>query len=50
MDTKDVTKFKGLHEAGKLLKPEQPGNVMAKLAVADGEGGGWKGLSGQFLR
>lgn len=45
MDEKDVKKFKGLHEEGKLLKPEQPGNVMARLAV-----GVEKGLSGKFLR
>jgi NAD(P)-dependent dehydrogenase (short-subunit alcohol dehydrogenase family) len=45
MDAKDVQKFKGLHEDGKLLKPEQPGNVMARLAVQ-----AEKGLSGKFLR
>lgn len=45
MDEKDVKKFKSLHEEGKLLRPEQPGNVMARLAV-----GGEKELSGRFLR
>jgi NAD(P)-dependent dehydrogenase (short-subunit alcohol dehydrogenase family) len=45
MDAKDAQKFKGLHEDGKLLKPEQPGNVMARLAV-----GAEKELSGKFLR
>ena len=45
MDGKDVEKFKTLFEQGKLLKPEQPGNVMARLAV-----GMEKGLSGKFLR
>ncbi|KAF2205006.1 NAD(P)-binding protein [Delitschia confertaspora ATCC 74209] len=37
-------KFKELKEEGKLLKPEQPGNVIARLAL-DAE----KGLSGRFL-
>lgn len=45
MDEKDVEKFRTLFEEGKLLKPEQPGNVMARLAVAAG-----KDLSGKFLR
>ena len=45
MDGKDAEKFKMLFEQGKLLKPEQPGNVMARLAV-----GTDKGLSGKFLR
>jgi NAD(P)-dependent dehydrogenase (short-subunit alcohol dehydrogenase family) len=45
MEAKDTQKFKSLHEEGKLLKPEQPGNVMARLAVA-----GEKVLSGKFLR
>merc|ERR1711977_196819 len=44
MDGKDAEKFKSLHEEGKLLKPEQPGNVMARLAV-----GAEKELSGKFL-
>jgi NAD(P)-dependent dehydrogenase (short-subunit alcohol dehydrogenase family) len=44
MDEKDAKKFKSLHEEGKLLRPEQPGNVMARLAVE-----GDKGLSGKFL-
>lgn len=45
MDAKDAAKFKSLHEDGKLLKPEQPGNVIARLALnAD------KSLSGKFLR
>lgn len=38
-------KFAKLKENGKLLKPEQPGHVIAKLAL---EGG--KPLSGQFLK
>lgn len=45
MDGKDAEKFKSLHEEGKLLRPEQPGNVMARLVLdAGGE------LSGKFLR
>lgn len=45
MDATDATKFQGLHSDGKLLKPEQPGHVMAKLAV-----GASADLSGKFLR
>jgi len=44
MDTKDALKFKTLHEEGQLLRPEQPGNVIARLAL-DAE----NGLSGKFL-
>ncbi|KAG0645180.1 putative oxidoreductase [Hyphodiscus hymeniophilus] len=44
MDEKDAKKFKSLHEEGKLLKPEQPGNVMARLSIS-----GEKELSGKFL-
>ncbi|KUJ09839.1 NAD(P)-binding protein [Mollisia scopiformis] len=44
MDAKDAEKFGSLHTEGKLLKPEQPGNVMARLALnADKE------LSGKFV-
>jgi NAD(P)-dependent dehydrogenase (short-subunit alcohol dehydrogenase family) len=45
MDEKDAEKFRTLFEEGKLLRPEQPGNVMARLAVGAG-----KELSGKFLR
>jgi NAD(P)-dependent dehydrogenase (short-subunit alcohol dehydrogenase family) len=45
MDEKDTDKFRSLFEKGELLKPEQPGNVIAKLAVGAG-----KELSGKFLR
>jgi NAD(P)-dependent dehydrogenase (short-subunit alcohol dehydrogenase family) len=45
MDPQDAEKFKSLHEGGKLLRPEQPGNVIARLAL-----GAEKGLSGRFLR
>jgi len=44
MDVKDAEKFRSLFEKGELLKPEQPGNVMARLAVEAG-----KELSGRFL-
>lgn len=44
MDKTDAAKFKELKETGGLLKPEQPGHVMAKL-VLDAP----KSLSGQFL-
>lgn len=45
LDAKDAKKFMSLHKEGQLLKPEQPGNVMARLAV-----GAAKSLSGKFLR
>jgi len=44
MEAKDAARFKSLFEEGKLLKPEQPGNVIARLAVSAA-----KGLSGKFL-
>ncbi|EMD60798.1 hypothetical protein GGP41_009760 [Bipolaris sorokiniana] len=44
MSEKDREKFSGLKSSGGLLKPEQPGNVIAKLAVSGG-----KELSGKFL-
>jgi len=47
MSDKDRTKFVGLKENGGLLRPEQPGHVIAKLAVAEGKH--VKGLSGKFL-
>ena len=45
MDTRDAEKFAGLKTSGGLLKPEQPGYVMARLAL-DAP----KELSGRFLR
>ena len=45
MQETDAVKFHTLHKQGKLLKSEQPGNVMAKL-VLDAP----KALSGKFLR
>lgn len=44
MQEKDRAKFLALHKNGKLLKPELPGHVMAKL-VLDGP----KDLSGEFI-
>ncbi|KAF7185751.1 Benzil reductase ((S)-benzoin forming) IRC24 [Pseudocercospora fuligena] len=44
MDAKDAAKFAELKETGGLLRPEQPGHVMAKL-VLDAP----KELSGKFL-
>lgn len=46
MDKKDAEKFLSLHEGGKLLKPELPGGVLAKLATGEVE----KEWSGKFLR
>lgn len=45
MDSKDQEKFSGLHKDGKLLRAEQPGNVIAKLVLEAP-----KSLGGQFLR
>lgn len=47
MSEKDRTKFAGLKKDGVLLRPEQPGHVLAKLAIADGED--VRELSGKFL-
>ena len=45
MDASDAKKFASLKSDGKLLKPEQPGHVIAKLSVdAPSE------LSGRFLK
>ncbi|KAH0543683.1 hypothetical protein FGG08_001998 [Glutinoglossum americanum] len=44
MDQKDAERFRTLKEQGGLLKPEQPGHVIAKLAV-----GAPQELSGKFL-
>ncbi|KAF2429155.1 short chain dehydrogenase/reductase [Tothia fuscella] len=44
MDPKDAEKFAMLKSSGKLLRPDQPGNVMAKLAIGVG-----RELSGKFL-
>jgi NAD(P)-dependent dehydrogenase (short-subunit alcohol dehydrogenase family) len=44
MDPKDAEKFSSAHRDGKLNRPEQPGNVIARL-VLDAP----KELSGKFL-
>jgi len=45
MDKKDAEKVAGLYGRGELLKPEQPGNVIARLVlIAPSE------LGGKFLR
>ena len=45
MQEKESARFYELHKTGGLLKPEQPGHVIAKL-VLDGP----RELSGEFLR
>ena len=45
MSENDAAKFHGLHQTGGLLTPEQPGQVIAKLAL-DGQ----HQLSGKFLK
>ncbi len=45
MDPEDKTKFANLKSDGKLLRPDQPGNVMARLVL-----NAPTKLSGQFLR
>ena len=45
MDEKDRERFSKLKKEGGLLKPEQPGNVMARLVLEAG-----KELSGKFVR
>ena len=47
MLAKDSEKFVGLKRDGGLLRPEQPGHVIAQLAEAGKEG--LKGLSGKYL-
>ena len=44
MDAKDVTRFVDLHKSGELLKPAQPGNVMARLALD-----ATKDMTGKFV-
>jgi NAD(P)-dependent dehydrogenase (short-subunit alcohol dehydrogenase family) len=45
MDPDDKAKFANLKKNGQLLRPDQPGNVMARLAL-----NAPPKLSGQFLR
>lgn len=44
MDEEDRLRFVGAYESGKLLSPDKPGHVMAKLATEAS-----KELSGQFI-
>jgi NAD(P)-dependent dehydrogenase (short-subunit alcohol dehydrogenase family) len=44
MDEEDRLKFINAHKDGKLLPPDKPGHVMARLAVSASEE-----LSGQFI-
>ena len=44
MAAKDNEKFLGLHQAGKLLRPDQPGHVMAKMVLDPP-----KELSGKYV-
>jgi len=45
MEQNDTERFRTMRKEGKMLKPEQPGNVMAKLVLdAPAE------LSGEFLK
>ena len=45
MDEKDNAKFLGAHENKTLLKPEQPGHIIAKLAIDPA-----RDFNGQYLR
>lgn len=45
MDPEDRARFANLKRDGKLLRPDQPGNVMARLVL-----NAPTKLSGQFLR
>jgi len=45
MEPTDSARFKKMREDGTMLRPDQPGHVMAKL-VLDGP----KDLSGEFLK
>ncbi|KAI0994069.1 hypothetical protein K3495_g14114 [Podosphaera aphanis] len=44
MDFSDAEKFRALFLEGRLLRPEQPGDVMARLALGAG-----REFSGKFL-
>ena len=45
MTEKDNSKFSGLHQEGKLLKPSDPGDVMAKMVLEPP-----RELNGKFVR
>ena len=44
MEPADTERFKKMKEEGKMLRPEQPGNVIGRLALDAGNG-----LSGKFF-
>lgn len=44
MEEKDADRFRTLRSEGKMLRPDQPGNVMARLVLDAG-----KELDGRFL-
>ncbi|POS87235.1 hypothetical protein EPUL_001461, partial [Erysiphe pulchra] len=44
MDASDTEKFRALYREGRLLRPEQPGDVMARLVLGAG-----REFSGKFL-
>ena len=45
MAKKDNEKFMGLYESNQLLRPEQPGHVMAKMALDPP-----KSMSGKYVK
>ncbi len=45
MAKKDIEKFMGLHKNNQLLRPEQPGHVMAKMALDPP-----KSLNGKYVK
>lgn len=45
MEPQDAERFRTMRAEGKMLKPEQPGNVMARLVLEAPQG-----LNGMFLR
>lgn len=45
MDQEDVERFVHMRSQGQMLKPEQPGNVMARLVLQKPSG-----MSGEFLK
>ena len=45
MDKDEVDRFVQMREQGNMLRPEQPGNVMARLALKPPDG-----ISGEFLK
>lgn len=47
MSQADMERFKGMRERGEMLRPEQPGNVMARCAM---EGLAGRELSGEFVK